>query len=162
MTDALSIALGHTAPAAGDSQPAPPKAPATLTRQERPRRQPTPVPCSVSPRITSPEVTSARERFTAGIDRYITPELAAAAELRALRAERAELSRQLDEQARLLLGSRSWRLGRFLGGRGPSAGEIAGMPTVPQKLQAIWAVMRSRRWEATAPLRLLGLLRRRP
>ena len=133
-----------------------------LEAKEAARRQPTAVPCVLSPRITSPEVAAARERFKAGIDRYITPELAAAAELSALRAEQAELSRQLDEQARLLLGSRSWRLGRFLGGHGPSAGEIAGMTTVPQKLQAIWAVMRSRRWEATAPLRLLGRLRRRP
>jgi len=133
-----------------------------LEAKEAARRQPMAVPCLVSPRITSPEIAAARERFRAGIDRYITPELAAAAELSELRAERAELSRQLDEQARLLLGSRSWRLGRFLGGQGPSAGEIASIATVPQKLQAIWAVMHSRRWEATAPLRLLGLLRRRP
>jgi glycosyltransferase involved in cell wall biosynthesis len=133
-----------------------------LEAKEAARQRPTAVPCLVSPRVTSPEIAAARERFRAGIDRYITPELAAAAELKALRAERAELSRQLDEQARLLLGSRSWRLGRLLGGDGPKAGEIAGMPTVPQKLQAILAVLRSRRWEATAPLRLLGLLRRRP
>jgi ATP-dependent Lon protease len=41
VTDALSIALGGAAPAEGDSEPVPPKAPATLTRKERSRRQPT-------------------------------------------------------------------------------------------------------------------------
>src|SRR5215813_14875060 len=60
------------------------------------RRQPTSVPCLVSPRITAPEIAAAHERFRTGADRYITPELAAAAELAALRAERTELSRQLD------------------------------------------------------------------
>jgi glycosyltransferase involved in cell wall biosynthesis len=126
------------------------------------RRQPTAVPCLVSPRITAPEIAAAHERFKSGADRYITPELAAAAELAALRAERVELSRQLDEQARLLLGSRSWRLGRFFGrGQDLTAAEIAAMTSPVEKLHAVWAVLRSRRWEAMAPLRLLKG-RRRP
>jgi glycosyltransferase involved in cell wall biosynthesis len=148
--------LAARGPAAADGQ-------LWLEAKAAARRQPTAVPCLVSPRITAPEVAAAHERFNAGIDRYITPELAAAAELEALRAERAEISRQLDEQARLLLGSRSWRLGRICGrGRGPTVAEIAAMGSVLEKLHAIWSVLRSRRWEAMAPLRLFKLPRRRP
>lgn len=147
--------LAARGPAAADGQ-------LWLEAKAAARRRPTAVPCLVAPRIIAPEVAAAHERFRTGIDRYITPELAAAAELAALRAERAELARQLDGQARLLLGSRSWRLGRIFGrGQDLTADDIAGLTSVAEKLHAVWAVLRSRRWEATAPLRLLKRPRRR-
>ena len=41
VTDALSIALGGTAPAEADSEPQPTETPASLPRKQRSRRQPT-------------------------------------------------------------------------------------------------------------------------
>ena len=106
---------------------------------------------------------AARERYASGVDRYITPAAAAAARLAALESEMEGLSDQLDHQAKLLLSSRAWRLGRLTGlGSALTAAQIAGMGSLSEKLWAVWAVMHSRRWEAMAPLRLLNRLLHRP
>jgi hypothetical protein len=121
------------------------------------------VPNPISPRMTTPEVRAAHQRYTSGIDRYITPQAAAAARLAALDSEMTSISAQLDHQAELLLSSRSWRLSRLTGlGSGLTLRQITGMGSVSEKLWAVWAVLHSRRWEAMAPLRLLNRLLRRP
>jgi glycosyltransferase involved in cell wall biosynthesis len=141
---------------------APAGPPAWAEQRAAAREHPISVPVRLSPRLQRPEVVAAQKRFITGEDRYITPELADAAELRALRLERAETLRRIAHHAQLVLGSRSWRLGRRLGlGKGLSAEQIAAMPGVPEKLEAIWALLLSRRWEVTSPLRLLSRLRRR-
>ncbi len=121
------------------------------------------VPNLVSPRMTRPEIMAARERYASGVDRYITPATAAAARLAALESEMEGLSDQLDHQAKLLLSSRAWRLGRLTGlGSALTAAQIAEMGSLSEKLWAVWAVMHSRRWEAMAPLRLFNRLLHRP
>jgi hypothetical protein len=148
--------VANSAPKA--DAPAPPQPVET----DRPRR--VVVPNVLSSRLKRPEVVAAYERFTTGVDRYITPEAAAAAKLAVLDVETRQLSAQLDHQAHVLLSSRSWRLSRLFGlGSGLTADKIVEMPSVSEKLWAVWSVLHSRRWEAMAPLRLVNrLLRGRP
>jgi glycosyltransferase involved in cell wall biosynthesis len=132
-----------------------------LQLKERARQHPVAVPIVISPRVRTPEVIVAYERFRTGVDRYATPEAAMAAQLATLHNELAQISVYLDQQARLLLTSRSWRLSQRIGlGTKLTLDQIIEMGSVSEKLWAIWAVLHSRRWESMAPLRLLNRLLR--
>lgn len=84
------------------------------------------------------------------------------------RSELAEVAQELHKDAALLLGSRSWRLGRALRnglnralGRGREPLPAADL-NWRHSLAHIRAIRASLSWELTAPLRLPAKLRRRP